>query len=125
MPSIQRPLSGDPLLVDLAREHRIVTRSLAEGSGHTARTLVKEGPLRVTMVVLGVGGELREHSAPGPITIQVLEGEVRFTAHGTHHDLGEKELLALGAGTPHSVSSAEGGTFLLTLLQLDPDRSEG
>lgn len=125
MPSIQRPLSGDPLLIDLAREHSIVSRSLGEDSGHTARTLVKDGPLRVTLVVLGAGGMLREHSAPGPITIQVLDGDVRFTAHGTDHDLGKDELLALATGTPHTVASARGGAFLLTLLQLDPDRSEG
>jgi hypothetical protein len=78
------------------------------------RSLVKDGPLRVTVVVVEPGGRIAEHEAPGPITVQPLDGWIRFTAQGATHELGPGQLLALGAGLRHSVSSEEGGAFLRT-----------
>lgn len=118
MSSIQRPLSGDVLLFDLSEEGaRAADPSLLERSGRNARTLLKSGDLRVTLVVVGPGGEIPEHHAAGPITVQVLQGAVRFSAGGEHHDLAPGQLLSAGPGIAHGVSSTEGGTFLLTLAQ--------
>src|SRR5262245_54905891 len=47
-------------------------------TGRNGVTLVKTGELRVVLEVLRAGAELAEHRAPGPITVQVLEGEIRF-----------------------------------------------
>lgn len=116
MPSIRRPLAGDVLLFDLgeeerhARDHTILARN-----GRNARTLVKDGPLRVTVVALGPGGELKEHKADGPITVQPITGRIRFTVDGVTHVLEPGEMLAAGAGVRHSVASTEGATFLLTV----------
>lgn len=116
MPSIDRALSGQPLRFHLPSERAAIRGSeRQEAHGRSGRTLVKDGPLRVTIVALGPGEVLTEHHAPGPITVQVLEGTIRFSAGGAHHDLSAGELLALGAGTPHAVTSLEGGVFLLTL----------
>jgi quercetin dioxygenase-like cupin family protein len=116
MPSIDRALSGEPLQFHLPSERERITGSeRQEAHGRSGRTLVKDGPLRVTIVALGPGEVMDEHHAPGPITVQVLEGAIRFTADDAHHDLGAGDLLALGAGTPHAVTSLEGGVFLLTL----------
>ncbi len=121
MPSIQRPLSGDPLRFRLEEEReRMVRTGIDLEQGRTARTLVKDGPLRVTLIVLGPGGELREHSAPGPITVHALEGRLRFTTGGDDHDLVPGDLLALGADVAHSVASEEGGAFLLTMTVTTP-----
>lgn len=87
------------------------------GSGRKARSLVKDGALRVTVVVLEPGGRIAEHEAPGPITVQPLAGRIRFTAEGDTHEIGSGQLLALGARLRHSVSSEEGGAFLLTHCQ--------
>jgi quercetin dioxygenase-like cupin family protein len=114
--SFDRPLSGQPLQFHLPSEReRIAGSERQEAHGRSGRTLVKDGPLRVNMVSLGPGEALAEHHAPGPIAVQVLEGAIRFTAGGTHHDLRAGDLLALGAGTPHAVTSEAGGVFLLTL----------
>ena len=123
MPSIQRPLSGDVLVFEIGEEReRAADPSILERSGRNARTLLKSGPLRVTLVVLGPGGELAEHKAEGPITVQPVEGRIRFTAGGTDHDLGPGELLAAGPGIAHRVTSEEGASFLLTVSQ--PARDE-
>jgi quercetin dioxygenase-like cupin family protein len=116
MPSIQRPLSGDILVFEIDEEReRAADADLISRSGRNARTLLKMGPLRVTLVVLGPGGELAEHEAQGPITVHVVQGRIRFMAEGEQHDLGPGQLLAAGPGVRHSVTSEEGAAFLLTV----------
>jgi quercetin dioxygenase-like cupin family protein len=119
MPSIQRPLSGDILVFEIDEEReRAADPELLERSGRNARTLLKDGPLRVTLVVLGAGGELAEHEAAGPITIQVIEGQIRFMAGDDKHDLGPGQLLTAGPGVRHQVHSTDGASFLLTVSQI-------
>ena len=116
MPSIQRPLSGDIMVFDLGEEReRTGDDATVRKHGRSARTLLKSGPLRVTLVVLGPGGELAEHSADGPITVQPLEGVILFSAAGEVHELNAGQMLSAGAGVRHSVSSQDGAAFLLTV----------
>ena len=120
MPSIQRPLSGDAMIFNLNDERTQTAAAEAiEKHGRAARTLLKDGPLRVTLIVLGPGGAMAEHEAPGPITVQPLQGSIRFTIAGTAHDLKAGDLLSAGAGVRHSVSSENGGSFLLTVVHAD------
>ncbi len=124
MSSIDRPLSGDVLILSLddALEQARAPAAL-ERSGRSARTLFKQGTLRTTVVVLAPGGELAEHQAPGPIMIQVIEGRIHFSLEGEEHEIGPGELLTAGAGVPHAVSSEEGGAFLLTVAH--PEAGSG
>ncbi|CAN5820439.1 hypothetical protein BH23GEM8_BH23GEM8_15900 [soil metagenome] len=117
MTSTDRPLSGDALHFRLGGGPLpdLIDENLVQRAGKSARTLVKDGPLRVTLVALGEGGALREHSADGPITVHVISGEIRFTVGAKEWELGPGELLSLGAGVPHSVDSRGGGIFLLTV----------
>lgn len=90
---------------------------LLERNGRSARTLVKEGPLRVTLVVVKAGGRIAPHHATGPISVQVLNGAIRFLAAGKEHALGVGDLLVVDAGVEHAVETESGGTFLLTVVQ--------
>ena len=114
MSTIQRPLAGRVLTFALGEERKIARDAEGKG-GRSSRTLLKEGSLRVTLVVLEPGGELHEHQADGPITVQPMEGRIHFLADGQLYDLGPGELLAADAGVRHSVKSPGGGTFLLTI----------
>lgn len=121
MPSIERPLEGDVLLHDLQEEFDTTADvAILERSGRNARTLIKSGPLRVTLVVLARGGEIPEHSAEGPITVQPVEGSILFTAQGKSYAIEPGQLLSAGPGVPHAVSSEGGGAFLLTLCNPAP-----
>ena len=86
--------------------------------GRTARTLVKEGPLRLTMMGLAPAGVLPAHSTDAPVTIHLLEGDVRFTALGRDYSLTTGDVLVIAPGVEHSARSEKGGTFLLTVLYL-------
>ena len=81
MSPVQHPISGPALALDLAEELRVVHEQLATTS-RTARTLVKNGALRVTLMGIAAGGALASHSADGPITVHVLEGTIEFEAEG-------------------------------------------
>ena len=114
MSPVQRPLSGLPLAFRLADEVRALRAGLADGP-RSARTLVKNGALRVTVIGLAPGGALASHSADGPITVHVLEGAIEFEAEGTTWPLPAGTLFSLDAGVAHAVRAPEGGVFLLTV----------
>lgn len=116
MSSIDRPLSGEALTFDLDEVRQEVAEpSILERNGHNARTLLKDGPMRVVLIVMAPGGEIPEHQAEGPVTVQPVQGDVRFSTGGHDYDLEPGRLLCLGPGVRHRVFSAGGGAFLLTV----------
>jgi len=121
MTPVQRSLAGDVLAFDLGEEIQIVRDELAAGHARIARTLVKEGPLRLTLVGLSPGGALQEHEAGGPVSIHVLDGELELNAGGETRALRIGALIALDRRVRHAVSSSRGALFLLTLAALIPN----
>jgi quercetin dioxygenase-like cupin family protein len=116
MSPVHRTLSSPVLTLDLANEMRIVRSELEAGRSRVARTLVKEGPLRLTLIGIGAGSGMQEHSAEGPITIHVLEGDIVVRAEKEARTLAPGGLMAIDGGVRHDVSSGAGGVFLLTLI---------
>jgi quercetin dioxygenase-like cupin family protein len=118
MSSIDRPLSGDVLRFRLGEERaRVNDPAVLERNGRNARTLLKQGPLRVTLVMVRAGGQIAAHRADGPISVHVLDGDIRFRVADREHRLSAGDLLVLSAGLQHDVTSETGGTFLLTIVQ--------
>ncbi|MEX0906803.1 MAG: cupin domain-containing protein [Gemmatimonadota bacterium] len=118
MTSFDRPLAGSTMLLDLAEEIERTRAARSGGdTGRTARTLIKDGPLRVTLVVLEAGAEIPEHTAQGPITVQPVSGSIRFRVAGEEHVVATGSLLSAGAGVPHAVATDDGAVFLLTNVQ--------
>ena len=87
----------------------------------TARVVARMESLRVSLVTLAPGGELPDHRARGPISIQPLEGRLVFTADGVDREVGPGELLFARGGLLHSVASTGGVSFLLTVA-LPPEK---
>lgn len=118
MSSIDRPLSGDVLRFQLEEERtRVNDPLLLERNGRNARTLIKEGPLRVTLIMVRAGARIATHRADGPITVHVLRGDIQFRVAGREHRLAAGDLLVVNAGLEHEAGSDGGGTFLLTIVQ--------
>jgi quercetin dioxygenase-like cupin family protein len=110
-------ISSNALSFHLGEERARVNDPVLLGRhGRNARTLVKNGPLRVTLVMLQGGGKIAPHRTAGPITVHVLDGELRFNAAGQDHRLAAGDLLVLDAGVEHHLSSETGGSFLLTVV---------
>ena len=118
MSSLRRTLEGDVLVHHLKRDEQMIDRELLARHGRTARTLVKEGPLRLTVIAVAAGGSIPPHRAEGPVTIHLLEGEAVFDVEEQEYALAAGDVLVLAAGVPHGARSREGCVLLLTVVHL-------
>lgn len=116
MSSVHRTITGDVLIRHLTQDERMLDPELLGRHGRTARTLVKEGPLRLTLIGLAAGGEIPAHRADGPVTIQVTEGDGLVRAIDREYPMHAGDVLVLAAGVEHSVRSQAGCVLLLTLV---------
>ncbi len=64
-------------LTELARTH--LADALADERGRSAELILRDGPLRQSVIALRSGIELAEHNSPDAASLQVLVGRVRVT----------------------------------------------
>lgn len=116
MTNDDRQLDSDILVFHLDEEIAKVAAASRREAGPTARTLVKNDRMSVTLVSLAAGGSIKEHHAAGPITLHVLTGRLEFVEPNGVHELAAGDLLSLGAGIRHSVTSGSGASFIITIV---------
>jgi quercetin dioxygenase-like cupin family protein len=87
-------------------------------AGHTARTLVKQGKLRIVLMALKKGARIPEHTADGESAFQVLSGRIAIDAEGERHELEEGQLMGLTSLIPHDLEAIEDSCVLLTVSML-------
>jgi len=119
MSSMHRTLDGEVLVRHLSQDELMIDRELLAQRGRTARTIVKEGPVRLVLMALSPGGDLPVHSTDGPVTIHVTDGEVLFRAVGDEYHLVTGDVLVFAAGVEHSATTETGCVFLLTVMRTD------
>jgi quercetin dioxygenase-like cupin family protein len=110
--SLSEPVRGFDLNEELARLRE--EEAWREGR-RNAITLHKGGGLSVVLLAMRAGGSLEEHSAPGPISLVVREGRIRFTAEGEAIEAGPETVLTCDAKVRHSVEALSDAVCLLTL----------
>lgn len=114
-----RRLSGKMLrfLVDAEDE---TLREFADASktGRAAKTLVKQGPLRITLVALKSGTVLPAHQVAGPVSIQILRGCLELTTENGAVDLPTDSLVTLQAGLAHTARARDDSAILITFAML-------
>ena len=114
-PESERPLRGPLQSFDLAAEvARLCEEKARQGGRRNAITLRKGGNLSVVLLVMKEGDRLDEHSAPGPMTLSVHEGRIRFSAADEEVEAGT--LLACDAGVRHSVEAVGDAVCLLNVV---------
>jgi quercetin dioxygenase-like cupin family protein len=84
-------------------------------SGRRSETLIKTPRLRVVLITMRAGTELREHVAPGTITVQPIRGRFVFTAGDDEREIVAGTLISVEGGVRHAVRALEDGAFLLTI----------
>lgn len=112
---MQRTITGDILVQHLGQDAMTIDRVLLAKHGRSARTLAKDGPLRLTLMALAPGGNLPAHSTDSPVSIHVVQGEVSFYALDQEHALATGDVLILAPGVEHAARSVGGATLLLTV----------
>lgn len=85
-------------------------------AGRSARTLTPRvgGPLKQTVLALLAGRKLAEHRAPGPATLQVLEGTVTLATADSSVTLAAGQWAAIPDET-HDLAAEADAAVLLTV----------
>ena len=115
-PESERPLRGPLQSFDLDTEvtHLREEKAWQEGR-RNAITLRKGEGLNVVLLVMKEGDRLDEHSAPGPITLSVHEGRIRFSAADENVEAVAGTVLACDAGVRHPVEALGEDVCLLNV----------
>jgi quercetin dioxygenase-like cupin family protein len=85
-------------------------------SDRNSITVYKSEHLRIVLIGLHENAELKTHTANGIISVQVLEGHVKFTTEQEATELEKGQMLALKSKIPHSVFAVKETFFLLTMV---------
>ena len=89
-------------------DHRVKTKLIIEtSSSKEIRILMKKGQT------------MKEHKAPYPILIHLLDGSIELGVSGTSHLLTSGDIIELDADIPHNLHAAENTIIRLTLSKLD------
>lgn len=83
-----------------------------------AELLVKSDTLRVVLVTALTGSHLHEQNAPGPMTIQILEGRFTFTVDGEPRAMEKGDIVIVAPSILHEIVCEADGAFLLTIAHL-------
>jgi quercetin dioxygenase-like cupin family protein len=94
---------------------QIKQESTWKDSDRNSITVFKTNGLRIVLIALHEGAELAKHTANGHISLQVLEGQLKFTTDLQSVELSKGQMLALHERIPHSVLAIKETIFLLTL----------
>lgn len=122
MSSINRPLAGPMMTFDLQEQIRELRGEESYGrSGRAGRTLAKSGRFRLILTAMAEGNEIGTHQADSPMTLQVVEGHIRYRADGQEHELGEGQILFFGPGDAHDIRATRQTALLITISALGDD----
>ena len=100
-----------------AEDDDLRERARLSKSGRAAKTLVKEGSLRITLVAMTAGSALQSHQVAGPVSIQSMRGCLRLQTDAGDIKVPSGHLVALDAGVTHTTTAVEDSLVLLTLAK--------
>ncbi len=121
----ERSLDGPLLAFDTAQLLRQMRAEETWHRGtHDAMTLTKSRGLRVVLVAMHRHTVLPWHQTAGPLSLQLLEGELEFNAGSQTVTLRAGELVTLAAGVRHRLTALRDAAFLLTLATEEPHAAE-
>ncbi len=115
-PEGDRVLSAPLVEMDLQKFiAQIRNESTWAGSDHNSITIYKSDIMRMVLIGMHEGSVIKPHFTSSVISVQVLEGKIRFHTEEKAIELAKGNMVALQPRIPHSVESVEESFFLLTL----------
>ena len=118
----QERLDGSAIHLDLDAEfEKLATENDKTVAGHRQITLFKGYKSTVAVFAFESGGGMREHSAPGVVTVQVLRGLIEINVAGETHQLRSNNVLVIPPGARHDVKALEQSQMLLTVSLMTSD----
>lgn len=106
---------GDFSSFDLEAELRDFEKRKPWPSGIHSKTLTKRPHLRLVLIAMESGAQMREHHADGTVTLHILKGAIRMNILGQTIDVESGRLLAVNPSIKHDVSALKDCAFLLAI----------
>ncbi len=110
-------LSGTVSVDLLGGAADLLEKARASTSGRAAKTVVKNGALRITLIAMKKGATAKSHSVDGPATIHVIRGKLRITTPRGPEDVASGKMFALGANVQHSHTALADCIAVLTIAE--------
>ncbi|MBK5271856.1 MAG: cupin domain-containing protein [Bacteroidia bacterium] len=85
-------------------------------SDRNSITVFKSDNMTIVLIGMHAKAELKTHTAKGHISVQVLDGEIKFTAEQQTVSLEKGQMITLLENNPHSVLAIKESFFLLTMM---------
>lgn len=115
-PEGDRELNAPMITMDLSLlKSQIKEEETYKNGDRNAITIFKSEGMRIVLIALHEGAEMKTHKAPGIISVQVLEGHIIFATEQETTERMAGQMLALHTGIPHSVVAKTESVFLLTM----------
>jgi quercetin dioxygenase-like cupin family protein len=115
-PESERPLHRPLQRFDLGAEiDRLREERAWQRGQRNSITLRKGEGMNVVLLLMKAGDRLEEHAAPGPLSLSVREGRIRFMVAEEVAEAGPDTLLACDAGIRHTVEALSDAVCLLTI----------
>jgi quercetin dioxygenase-like cupin family protein len=122
-PEGDRIMDAEMVTIDLpAFIEQIKQESPWKDNDRNAITVFKTNGMRIILIALHAGAEMKTHTADGIISVQVIDGRVKFNAVNRSVELGKRQMLALHKGIEHNLLALEETIFLLTLTTTLKDK---
>ena len=83
--------------------------------GAQTTAILKADQLEVIRIVLLAGSEMREHKAPGEITIYCIEGSIELRTPESSRTLVAGDLVHLRSKEPHALRAITDSSALVTM----------
>ena len=83
------------------------------------KVLVETSVSKEIRIAMQTGQFMKEHKAPFPIIVQVIQGNIKFGIKGEEIHLKNGDLVALEANVPHDLLAIEDSIVRLSLSKLD------
>lgn len=115
-PEGDRVMDASMVTIDLSSFVKQIKQEAPwKDTDRNAITVFKTNGMRLVLIALHAGAEMKTHTADGIINVHVIDGRMNFTAANRSVELNKGQMLALHKGIPHSVLAIEETIFLLTL----------
>ncbi|HZT95732.1 MAG TPA: cupin domain-containing protein [Chloroflexota bacterium] len=108
--------AGPMLQYDVSSEAESLMAAPSYRRGEpSGKTLLKEPDLRLVLLALKAGTQMREHDASGPVAILVFRGRCRVRTEDRTFELGPGGLLTLEPDIEHDVLAVEDSVLILSI----------
>lgn len=118
-PDSKRPLDAPMLNFDLTSMIERIKQEDEWNTGtHNAITIMKTAAMRIVLIAMHAGNEIKMHQSEGPISVYVIDGLLQFNTEKESVILKKGQLLTLHENIKHGLIAMEETTFLLTMTNV-------